>query len=1016
MDGDKSISFIIVNYNGKDHLKECFSTLNKLNYPKDKLEFIMVDNGSKDGSVQFVKSKYKNVKIIKNSTNEGFAKPNNDAAKIAKGDYIALINNDMKVDSNWINDMLATLHQCKDDSYVCVGSKILNWDGSKLDFAGGGISFYGHGYQDDFAMDIEEANKKYNEDRDLMFACGGAMIIDRKIFLSIGGFDEDYFAYNEDVDLGWRLWLLGYKVRFCHESICYHKHNSTSKKLKKIKLDVISNRNTLFTIYKNYSEDNVYRILSASLLIKSYNTDIDTEDQFGENKDMKIQSEVMFEFTNKLSKMKLKREYIQKNRKITDGQFIDKFMNRAYDNQLLKFLYRNNLYNNTIENLITSLNVEKQFGKRKNNMLIISSDKIGNKMAGPGIRYSEIAKQLSAICSITLAAPNQCELNLKQYDINSVEFSINKTKDLVDAFRTTDIVLIQGVWLELIPELKQYCNDRIIIVDLYDPFTIENLEVHKAKDMDTRNLFNNSDLNALLNQIRLGDYFICANEKQKDFWIGMLSALNKVNPKEYDLSNKLNRLIGLVPFGISEIDPVHTRDALKEKIPGLKENDKVFIWGGGVWNWFDPLSLISAIGEISKTRDDIKLFFLGVKHPNPDVPEMEMLAKAFHLSEELGIRDKYVIFNMDWVDYNDRQNFLLESYAGVSCHFDNLETRFSFRTRILDYLWASLPIIATEGDYFSQEVSDKKLGIVVKFKDVESLKNALIKIADDKNFYDECKNNIKEYREQYKWNIVTKPLKDFCKDPIKKQSDIIIKSYSKIADINQIVKDDLVGPIYDFTRVGQKFKCRYPNLTKIQLMVGTYARQNDHKIFFKLYDTLTNGLIIEKKIDASLLVDNSWLDIEFEPILNSEGRQFYFYIKADENASEENSITVFRSTEVKDKGSMMIDGSPVEGSLTYRTECIFTDESIDEEKGIIISDNYSLPLDSDGKVSNKYNESLNLGNIKHMENSIRDMQEQVNNVSANVYKLNKWKKMIDARFNKLKRFNILGFIRNNSNK
>lgn len=1016
MGGDKSISFIIVNYNGKDHLKECFSTLNKLNYPKDKLEFIMVDNGSKDGSVQFVKNKYKNVKIIKNSTNEGFAKPNNDAAKIATGDYIALINNDMKVDSNWINDMLTTLSQCEDDSYVCVGSKILNWDGSKLDFAGGGISFYGHGYQDDFAMDIEEANKKYNEDRDLMFACGGAMIIDRKIFLSIGGFDEDYFAYNEDVDLGWRLWLLGYKVTFCHKAICYHKHNSTSKKLKKDKLDVISNRNTLFTIYKNYSEDNVYRILSASLLIKSYNMNLDSEGEFIENKDIKIQSEVMSEFTSKLSKMKLKREYIQKNRKITDEEFINKFMDRAYDNQLLKFLYKNNLYNTTIENLVSSLNVEKQFGKRKKNMLIVSSDKIGNKMAGPGIRYSEIAKQLSAICSITLAAPNKCNLDLKEYNIKLVEFSINKTKELVDAFRTTDIVLIQGVWLELMPELKQYCNDRIIIADLYDPFTIENLEVHKAKDMNTRNLFNDSDLNALLNQIRFGDYFICANEKQKDFWIGMLSALNKVNPKEYDLSNKLEKLIGLVPFGISEIDPVHTRDALKEKIPGLKENDKIFLWGGGVWNWFDPLTLISAIGEISKIRDDIKLFFLGVKHPNPDVPEMEMLAKAFELSEKLGIKDKYVIFNMDWVDYNDRQNFLLESYAGVSCHFDNLETRFSFRTRILDYLWAGLPIIATEGDYFSQEVDDKNLGVVVKFKDVESLKDAIIKISDDKDFYNECKKNIKEYREQYKWNIVTKPLKDFCNNPIKKQADIVIKTYNKIPDINQIVKDDLVGPIYDFTRVGQKFKCRYPNLTKIQLMVGTYARQNDHKIYFKLYDTLTNNLIVEKKIDASVLTDNSWLDIDFKPILNSEGRQFYFYIKADENANEENSITLFRSTEVNNKGSMMIDGSPVEGSLTYRTECIFSDELIDEEDGIILTDNYTFPLNFDSKTSVSYSENLNLGNIKKLETSIMDMQEQVNNVSSNVYKLNKWKKMIDARFNKLKRFNILGFIRNNSNK
>lgn len=199
-------------------------------------------------------------------------------------------------------------------------------------------------------------------------------------------------------------------------------------------------------------------------------------------------------------------------------------------------------------------------------------------------------------------------------------------------------------------------------------------------------------------------------------------------------------------------------------------------------------------------------------------------------------------------------------------------------------------------------------------------------------------------------------------------------------------------------------------------MVGTYARQNDHKICFKLYDTLTNNLIVEKNIDASVLVDNSWLDIDFKPVLNSEGRQFYFYIKADENANEENSITLFRSTEVNNKGFMMIDGSPVEGSLTYRTECIFSDELIEEEDGIVLPDNYVFPLNSDSKQNVSNSENFNIGNIKRLETSIMDMQEQVNNVSSNLYKLNKWKKMIDARFNKLKRFNILGFIRNKPNK
>ena len=189
------ISFIIINYNGKGLLEDCFASLRKLNYPKEKLEFIIVDNGSTDGSVDFILKKLPEVKLIRNEINEGFAKPNNDAAKIATGDYLALINNDMRLDPQWLRDMLASLENTDDDNYVCVGSKILNWDGSKIDFIGGGINYYGFGYQDDYSLDVRLAEEKYKDDRDILFACGGAMLIEREVYLKVGGLDEDYFAY-----------------------------------------------------------------------------------------------------------------------------------------------------------------------------------------------------------------------------------------------------------------------------------------------------------------------------------------------------------------------------------------------------------------------------------------------------------------------------------------------------------------------------------------------------------------------------------------------------------------------------------------------------------------------------------------------------------------------------------------------------------------------------------------------------------------------------------------------------
>src|SRR4029077_10583123 len=103
--------------------------------------------------------------------------------------------------------------------------------------------------------------------------------------------------------------------------------------------------------------------------------------------------------------------------------------------------------------------------------------------------------------------------------------------------------------------------------------------------------------------------------------------------------------------------------------------------------WFDPLSLIKAVDLLTRSHSNIRLFFLGMQHPNPSVPEMQMAHRARELADELGLTAKNVFFNEKWVPYAERQNYLLDADVGVSTHFEHIETTFSFRTRILDYLW-----------------------------------------------------------------------------------------------------------------------------------------------------------------------------------------------------------------------------------------------------------------------------------------------------------------------------------------
>ncbi|MBU3197401.1 glycosyltransferase [Clostridium algidicarnis] len=1011
------ISFLIVNYNGKEHLKECFSTLNNLDYPKEKLEYILVDNGSYDDSVEYIKENFPETKIIENQDNQGFAKPNNDAAKIATGDYLALINNDMKIDENWLYDMLESLSNCNDEKYICIGSKVLNWDGSKLDFAGGGINFYGFGYQDDYAMDIKKAEEKHNEDKDILFASGGAMLIDRKVFLEVGGFDEDYFAYFEDIDLGWRLWILGYKVRFSSKSICYHKHNSTSKKFNQSKVKVLFERNALYTIYKNYSKENFNLVLGAILLankrlqldlkIDSKYFDIEssvegtiTADVSPENLATLIATNYVLDNIDKLNK---KRGFIQENRKVTDEELKDLFTNPMVPLPF-PFLHKND-YLDKLENIVKEFKIDDLYGKEfSRKILLISNDRIGKKMAGPGIRYWEFARQLSITNKVTLAIPNEVNIKSPNDNIEIVEYDQSNPIMLGGYAEDSDIVILQGTILEQAKELKAIVKRKILIVDIYDPFVIENLEIYKHKEFELRNNNHNENLRVQIEQLKIGDYFICASEEQMNFWVGMLSTLNKINPSEYDLSSKLEKLIGIVPFGICEENPVQNRDAMKEKVPNFKSEDKVFIWGGGVWNWFDPLTLISAVNEISKQRDDIKVFFLGVKHPNPAVPEMEMTNNAIKLAEEYGIKDKYIFFNMDWVDYDDRQNYLLQSFAGVSCHFDNLETRFSFRTRILDYLWGSLPIVSTEGDFFAGEIEKYKLGITVKYKDVDDLKSAMIKLVDDDVFYNECKNNIDKYKERFKWNVATKPLIDFCKNPTKK-SDTSVKEY--IYDINQNSRDSVVGEIVDGKTFGQRFRCRYPNLSSIELMIATFGRRNSHNLKFKLFEAKSNMLIIEKNIPVEKLIDNAWIDLDFETIINSEAKEFYFYVET-EGATKDNSITLWKNSQENRFGTVMFNGTSLPGSLVFRTKCIYSETIL--EQGITIPEE-QIVLSNVNSVEEL---KILMNNVKDLKekgkgrsvDEINILNQQMVDVVENISNINNWISHINSKITKLKKINI----------
>lgn len=211
------VSIIIVNYNGKSHLEKCLESLSKIKYQN--LEIIIIDNHSTDGSLEFIHSKYPHIKTINLDANCGFAEPNNIAAKTAMGKYLLFLNNDTVVDSDFVEELVNVMNQ---DPQIAISQSMLLKSNGDVDSSGDFIDTLGRVYS---------SKKKPTSIQNILSARGASMMARKDIFFKLGGFDENFFASYEDVDIGWRAWLCGYKVVLVPNSIVHHTGRQTIKEL-----------------------------------------------------------------------------------------------------------------------------------------------------------------------------------------------------------------------------------------------------------------------------------------------------------------------------------------------------------------------------------------------------------------------------------------------------------------------------------------------------------------------------------------------------------------------------------------------------------------------------------------------------------------------------------------------------------------------------------------------------------------------------------------------------------------
>ncbi len=398
-------------------------------------------------------------------------------------------------------------------------------------------------------------------------------------------------------------------------------------------------------------------------------------------------------------------------------------------------------------------------------VLLIASDTIGANMAGTGIRYWNMARVIGRNQPVTLAAPKPVSLDSPP----GVQFVSYAGADhdveghnLASLIAEHDVVIAQHIpYLYTDPEIL---HDRFLIIDLYAPWILEKLE-HARVDPEVGEPNRKDDVAILNRLLQLGDAFLCASERQRDFWLGALAAAGRLDLAHAQTDADLRTLIDVVPFGLPSDPPLINGFGPRQTIPGIDDESILILWNGGIWNWLDPLTAIRAMANVADREPRAKLVFMGVRSPVADIAKMRVVDDAKGLASDLGLLDRHVFFN-DWVPYDERQNWLLQADLGISLHLDSLEARYAYRTRVLDNIWCGLPVVATAGDVLADLIQQEQIGVTVLPGDHEAAARAILSALDPAR-QREFRANLARQAERHTWEHVTEPLLAWCRRPIK---------------------------------------------------------------------------------------------------------------------------------------------------------------------------------------------------------------------------------------------------------
>ncbi len=369
---------------------------------------------------------------------------------------------------------------------------------------------------------------------------------------------------------------------------------------------------------------------------------------------------------------------------------------------------------------------------------------------GGGMRAWGLAKGLVAnSIDVTVAINEGFPQKRTEFErVKLVNWRLDDT--FVQLINSFDAVVISYCMGDPSVFVAENINDNVqLILDAYVPIYIE-VSARESKDIQNEYVNYSADVQRHNLALKRGDYFLYANANQEQLYKGVLSALSIINPASY----RAKRLIS-TPLGIHRTAVKSTKNPYAEL--GIKKDDFVVLWFGGIYPWFRVDEYLSAIKTLSADKH-IKFVFVGGKNPfNPNPDFSRQYDHAVDFAKTNGYINSSVFF-VDWVDFNTRVDWFIHSDVIVSLNQEGEENKYSWRTRVMDFVWGESVIITNGGDPLSEELIAIKGAVRTDSLSAHALVKSVELVRKDKQILPAMKKAVRELKNKYYWDVATKEL------------------------------------------------------------------------------------------------------------------------------------------------------------------------------------------------------------------------------------------------------------------